>query len=170
MRVIIADDVKKFRDRQVQELRELGVEVVAEAASGDELLFWVRRFRPDAVLLDINFSNHRGDWDTAGISAAVRLRDLYADLAIVMLSNLLSQAYLDLITAIDGGVAYLGKETCGDGATIIQALHQAISGKKFIDPALTNRMMSAPRMQPILWFPDKTATRGARLRSARLLQ
>jgi DNA-binding NarL/FixJ family response regulator len=151
MRVIIADDVPRIRDYYAQELARPDVEVVGLAATPDELFVWTRGLVPDAVLLDINFSGNRaGRADAAGIDAAEKLREIYPALGIVMFSIKLIPAYLQRITAIGGGIGYLGKDTYDDTDAIITALRRTAAGDVVIDKMLTAAMMKIPRIQRML--------------------
>ena len=53
MRVVVADDNLLVREGVASLLRRAAFDVVAEAASGDELLSAVEAHRPDLALVDV---------------------------------------------------------------------------------------------------------------------
>lgn len=52
-RVVVADDHPVFRDGLVTVLRDRGIDVVAEAASGEEALAAVAQHAPEVVVMDL---------------------------------------------------------------------------------------------------------------------
>jgi DNA-binding NarL/FixJ family response regulator len=159
MRVIVADDVPMLRELYRHGIQARGVDVVAEAATTDELFVEVERHRPDAVLLDINFGGHLGrPQDDDGLGAAERLRAGDPRLGIVMFSVHMTPAYLRRITAIGDGthIGYLGKERIKDAQTIADALGRVADGETVIDEALAGQMLSTRRVQdPIGQLTDR---------------
>lgn len=61
MRVLIADDERPARDELNYLLKQIeGIEVVGEAASGEEVLAQVRRLKPEVLFLDIQLPDASG--------------------------------------------------------------------------------------------------------------
>ena len=60
MRALIADDERLARNRLRRMLESLGVEIVGDAADGEEALEQVSRRRPDVVFLDIRMPEMDG--------------------------------------------------------------------------------------------------------------
>lgn len=81
MRVLIADDHGLFRDgiRQALEAVE-GIEVVAEATSGAEVVPLIARSDPDVVVLDVRMPK------LDGLGCLERIRKLHPKVKVVMLS------------------------------------------------------------------------------------
>ncbi len=146
--MIIADDSPGLREMLRQALEHMGVEVVADVANPTELMVQVRAYRPDAVLVDINFGGATGDVDDAGIRAAVTLRDDYPELGILLLSVYMTQAYLRRIAKIGDGthIGYLGKDRTRT-REIYDALHRVAEGGIVLDPTLTAEMLRPSRVQ-----------------------
>jgi DNA-binding NarL/FixJ family response regulator len=145
MRVIIADDAPVLRKIYGEALRNLGVDIVAEAASADELVTQVRHKQPDAVLVDINFADHHGGIENDdGLEAAVQLRTSFPTLGIVLFSVHMSPAYLARITQIGDGryIGYVGKDRISDLQTVVDALQRTADGGVFVDPTLAVEMLS----------------------------
>ncbi|WP_438297137.1 response regulator transcription factor [Streptomyces sp. HUAS TT7] len=150
MRVIIADDAPLLRDTYRAGLSALDVEVVAEAATADEIPVQVRRHHPDAVLLDISFGGFRGHGqDEAGLQAAEDLRTHYPHLGIVIFSVYMTPAYLERVSAIGNGkyIGYMGKDRISDLGTVVEALTRVTAGEAYYDPALTREMLNTRRVR-----------------------
>ena len=81
IRVLIADDHGLFRDGIRQALEAVdGIEVVAEATSGAEVLPLIARSDPDVVILDVRMPK------LDGLGCLERIRKLHAKVKVVMLS------------------------------------------------------------------------------------
>jgi DNA-binding NarL/FixJ family response regulator len=81
IRVLIADDHGLFRDGIRQALEAVdGIEVVAEATSGAEVLPLIARSDPDVVILDVRMPK------LDGLGCLERIRRLHAKVKVVMLS------------------------------------------------------------------------------------
>ncbi|MFD8217570.1 response regulator [Streptomyces sp. NPDC059697] len=162
MRVIIADDAPVLREVYGTALRNLGVDVVAEAATPGELFVQARRTRPDAVLLDINFADHQGaPENSAGLDAAVQLRAEFPSLGIVIFSVRMTLTYLERITGIgDGrGIGYIGKDRIRELQNVVEALQRTSVGGVYIDPALAGQMLTRRRVRdPISHLTDRQRT------------
>lgn len=90
MRVAIAEDEEVYRTGLVELLTAAGVEVIYQAASGRELLDYLRHDQPDAVLLDIYFKEQ----PDGGIVAAEEISKLYPKIAVLLLSNHVYNEYV----------------------------------------------------------------------------
>jgi CheY-like chemotaxis protein len=68
-RVLIVDDDQAFRRWAANVLSDDGLEVMREAATGEEAIVAAREGRPDLILLDVQLP------DLSGFEVAERLRD-----------------------------------------------------------------------------------------------
>jgi DNA-binding NarL/FixJ family response regulator len=83
IRIVLADDHTIVREALATLLESIpGFEVVAQAASGEELLRVIDFQRPDIVLTDVSMPG------LDGIEALARLRERYRELPVVVLSML----------------------------------------------------------------------------------
>jgi DNA-binding NarL/FixJ family response regulator len=166
-RIVLADDHALFRRGMRKIINEVpGMEVIAEANDGLELLEMLRKLMPDLVVLDISMPNLRG------IEAAREIRTHYPRTKVLILTMHKNKEYLYHAIA-SGASGYLLKEDsdeelllaietiCKGGTyvtqklagTMAQDLSRAISGK---DPLAANFLTS--REREILKFIVKGKT------------
>ena len=82
VRVVVADDHSLVRQGLRRSLDDAtDIQIVAEAASGEDVLDQVERHRPDIALLDIRMPGMNG------IEAAVRIADRFPEVSVVMLTG-----------------------------------------------------------------------------------
>jgi len=81
IRIMIVDDNATFREQLKEFLAsELQIEVVGEAANGEEAILKARELQPDLVLMDVRMPG------TNGIAATRQLKDELPELKVLMLS------------------------------------------------------------------------------------
>jgi len=135
-RLLIADDERLFR----QSLRILlesgsGIEVVAEAADGQEAVVKAREFQPDIALLDV----HMPKMD--GIKAARLISTVSPHTKILMLS--VHHDDEKIISAIRAGATgYILKDT--DRQDFIDIIRHAHAGKVHTSPYLAHLALNQP--------------------------
>ena len=153
MRVVFAEDNYLVREGTVALLGEVDrVEIVATAASFDELIAAVDAHEPDAVLTDIRMPPTGTD---EGIRAAKRIRADHPSIGVVVLSQYADDEYAyDLLKDGAGGLGYLLKERVGDVTELVRALDEVTSGGSVLDPkgvealvAAKDRMAHSPLAQ-----------------------
>jgi DNA-binding NarL/FixJ family response regulator len=79
LRILIADDHPQFLHELRQDLEQGGLEVVAEASTGDQAIAAALQERPDLCLLDIHMP---GD----GMTAAVAIRRALPSVKIILIT------------------------------------------------------------------------------------
>jgi len=129
IRVLIADDHKLFRQGLISLMhtREDLVDVVGEAASGEEVVHLAERLHPDVVLMDIYMP--QGD----GLQATREIKERFPEIAVVMLTS--SESDQHLYEAVQLGAAgYLLKSLDAD------ELFNLITGVTHGEAAMTRAM------------------------------
>ena len=117
------------------------VEIVATAASFDELIAAVDAHEPDAVLTDIRMPPTGTD---EGIRAAKRIRADHPSIGVVVLSQYADDEYAyDLLKDGAGGLGYLLKERVGDVTELVRALDEVTSGGSVLDPKVVEALVAA---------------------------
>jgi DNA-binding NarL/FixJ family response regulator len=136
IRILLADDQALIRSgiRSLLEAED-DIQVVAEAADGQQAVSLAREHRPDIALLDIQMPVLDGLEATRQIVADPRL----GDVRVVILTNFGLDQYI--FRALRAGASgFLLKET--EPAELIQALHVALRGDALLSPAITRRLIS----------------------------
>ncbi|MFC7304552.1 response regulator [Streptomyces monticola] len=134
IRVFLLDDHEVVR-RGLHDLldAEPDMEVVGEAATGEQALIRGPALRPDVAILDIRLP------DSDGITVCRELRSHMPELPCLMLTSFDDDdALLDAIMA--GASGYVLKQI--KGSDLISAVRTVASGQSMLDPATTARLMS----------------------------
>ena len=150
IRVIVVDDHSLFRRGLVGLLAEMtGIQVVGEAADGQEALDLVEDRKPDVVLLDVNMPG------MGGVETLIALKKKKEPVAVLMLT--ISQHEEDLIGAIRAGAnGYLLKNT--EPETLRETIADVAAGKAVLDPEVTGQVFRVVRTSPVI-EPDMLTER-----------
>jgi DNA-binding NarL/FixJ family response regulator len=134
-RIVIADDQALFREglRTLLSTRP-DMEVVGEAANGEEAVAIVEELRPNVVLMDLRMPK------VDGIQATARLRDRCPEIPVLVLTTFDDDA--NLFGALRAGAAgYLLKDVSSE--TLVAAIHAATRGEAFLQSTVTGRVVAA---------------------------
>ncbi|MDQ3261439.1 MAG: response regulator transcription factor [Pseudomonadota bacterium] len=107
------------------------IEVVAEAASGEEAIKRYAEIKPDLVVMDISMPG------IGGLEAVSRLLAKDPAAKILILSAHEDSSHPKRLLKA-GAVGYLSKRSAAE--ELIQAIHQVASGKTFLDSKLAQAM------------------------------
>jgi two-component system response regulator DevR len=132
IRVLVVDDheVVRLGLRALVE-REPDLEVVGEAADGDEAVRLAERLRPQVVIMDVRM----GPMD--GIQACRELRSRVPETAVLMLTLFGSDEAV--IAALMAGAAGLLLKNAGR-AELLRAVREVAQGCSLLDPAVTRHV------------------------------
>lgn len=133
IRVLLVDDHALFR-RGVRTLLsgEDGLEVVGEAADGEEAVIEAEKTMPDVILMDVNMPKG------GGLAATRRIKELLPYTSIVMLT--VSDYEQDLFDAIKAGAqGYLLKNV--EPAELVQAVRKAHRGEATLPGLLAAKIL-----------------------------
>lgn len=143
MRVIVADDSMLVREGLARLLAEAGLDVIATAASADELLRHVERDEPDVTIVDIKMPP---DFTDEGIVAAQSIRRDHPHVGVLVLSQYLDSRYAArLLEDVPERVGYLLKERVSDMAVLADALRRIDDGECVVDPTIVKRLVQRRR-------------------------
>jgi DNA-binding NarL/FixJ family response regulator len=133
IRLAIVDDDALVRAGLAILLRGAdGIEVIANAADGDEVEAMVDAHRPDVILMDIRMP--RMD----GLAATRRVRARPAPPQVIVLTTFDTDEYvLHALRAGAGG--FLLKDT--PPAEIVQAIRKVAAGEAMLSPSVTRRLI-----------------------------
>lgn len=135
VRVLIADDQALFREglRTLLSTRP-EVEVVGEAANGEEAVALAETLHPDVVLMDLRMPV------MDGIVATARVRDRLPGVPVLVLTTFDDDA--SLFGALRAGAAgYLLKDVSSE--TLLAAVTAAARGEAFLQSTVTGRVVAA---------------------------
>lgn len=137
MKVLLVDDHPVVRAGLRAVLEAGGVDVVAEAATGEEALELIGSTTPEVVLCDLRLGEGMN-----GVEVTAEVNKLPSPPVVVILTTYDRDS--DLLGAIDAGaLGYVLKDEPPE--TIIRAIHTAIAGKMHLSPEHTTRVMAGMR-------------------------
>ena len=142
IRVVLVDDQELVRAgfRALLDAED-GVEVVAEAGTGDAAVAAVVSHRPDVVLMDIRMPHVDGIEAIRHIRADDRLDDTKV---VVLTTHELDEYIVDALHA--GANGFLLKDVEPD--QLRRAVHAAARGDAVLSPSVTSRVISVLRSRP----------------------
>ena len=114
------------------------LEVVGEAADGNEAIEWAKALEPDLILMDLNMPNLNG------VEATRRLSVEMPGINVLMLT--VSDRDSDLFDAIKAGArGYLLKDE--EPEQIIQGVDYVARGGTIVSPAMANKLLNEFKTQ-----------------------
>jgi len=143
VRVVIAEDLALLRDGLQRLLRDNGFDVVAAVEDGRALVEVVAREHPDIAIVDIRLPP---DFRDEGLRAALELRRLQPDTAILMVSQYVEPEYAaELLADSRGGIGYLLKDRIMDVDDFVDAVNRVGRGGTALDPDVVAQLVSSRR-------------------------
>lgn len=156
IRVLIVDDHALFRDGVNAILKAApDIEVVGEAANGQEALQKVEALLPDVILMDIQMP------DMTGLEATKRILRTFPEMGVIMITMLEDDDFL--FAAMRAGArGYVLKGA--DKAEMLRSIRAVAQGEAIFGPAIANRLAdffrqvnaSAMQNDNAKVFPDLT--------------
>ena len=139
VRVVVADGQTLVRSGYRVLLEgKLGIQVVGEAATGEQAVTQSARLRPDVVLLDASL---------AGLDAVEATRTIAADdgpAVLVLIGNASEERVIAALRA--GATSVLAKDT--DPDELVDAVRVVARGGAFLSPIFTRRLIAELSAQP----------------------
>jgi DNA-binding NarL/FixJ family response regulator len=134
IRVLLVDDQALFREgcRTVLSVHA-GIEVVGEAANGEEALRRVQALQPDVVLMDLRMPV------LDGVTATRRIHSEHPQSRVIVLTTFDDdEEVFDALRA--GAVGYLLKDT--PSARLVEAIEAAARGESFLQPSVAAKVVA----------------------------
>jgi DNA-binding NarL/FixJ family response regulator len=133
--ILVVDDHALIRKGLMQLLEDSpDLNVTGEAASGMQAISMARAQSFDLMLLDINLP------DKNGIEVIKQFKVEQPDLKIIVLSMYPEEQY-GVRALKSGAMGYINKQSASD--TLIKAIHQVLSGKKYISETLAEQLLDS---------------------------
>ena len=133
--VVIADDQTLFREG-IKDLleNEKAIEVIGEAADGQEALRMVKKLKPDVILLDIKLPH------MDGIEATRQIHKDCPGTNVLILSSYEDESHV--MEAIQAGASgFVLKHAAPQ--ELVTAIHEAMQGRLYLTPALTREVLAS---------------------------
>jgi len=141
VRVAIAEDGALFREGLVLLLEAAGHEVVGCVPDGDRLLALVTTEPVDVAVLDIRMPPE----PDGGLTTAERIRALYPDIGLLLLSHYAETHYLMRVLEIGTErIGYRLKERVAGVQVLDDTLVRIAAGEIVIEPVLAKRLVQTP--------------------------
>lgn len=142
-RVVVADDQDLVRSGLRMILETAGIEVVAEAANGDDAVRYGRMTRPDVVLMDIRMPLMDGVEATRLLAGP----DVGDPVRVLVLTMFDEDEHVDAALRA-GASGFLLKDTPPD--QLVAAIEAVCTGGAVISPATTARLIPRLTSSPTL--------------------
>lgn len=120
IRILVADDHQVVRSGLKSLVAGTDIEVVAEAANGEEAVRLAEKHKPDVVLLDIRMP------EVDGLTALGRIKMSHPDVPVVVLSTYDNPTYVARAVAL-GASGFLLKDTKGED--LLAAIRKVAAGE-----------------------------------------
>ena len=144
LRVILADDDVLLREGIASLLDQAGLEVVAQAGDGAELLRLVGAHAPDLVIVDIRMPPR---FEVEGLKVAKEIRARFPDVAVLVLSAHAEIEQAVELLAAGRGTGYLLKNRVIDVEEFVDTVRRIAAGSSVVDPALVQELIAARRSE-----------------------
>ncbi|OWY63568.1 DNA-binding response regulator, partial [cyanobacterium TDX16] len=145
MKVVIAEDAVLLRAGLTRLLTDAGDEVVAAVGDADLLLSAVERHAPDLAIVDVRMPPTHTD---EGIRAALKVRERWPDVAILVLSQYVEERYaVDLVAGETAGLGYLLKDRVADVREFLDAARRVAAGGTVLDPEVVSQLLARSRQR-----------------------
>lgn len=141
VRVLLVDDDHLMRAGLAELLTiDPSIEVVAQAATGDEAVILTRQYRPDVVLMDVQMPG------LDGIAATQQLVAEIPEVRVLILTTFELDDYI--FGALRAGASgFMLKRTRPE--ELIAAVHTVAGGEALLSPSVTRRVIDRMAQQPM---------------------
>ncbi|MDT0166470.1 response regulator transcription factor [Actinotalea sp. AC32] len=138
-RVLLVDDDAMMRRLLATILQKQGVDVVAQASDGDEVVRAVQAHRPDVVVMDLRMAR------VQGIEATAAVRRLPAPPHVLVLTSFDTRD--DVLRAVEAGASgFLAKDAGPD--EVLRAVEAVAAGGAALDPSATRHVLDRLAADP----------------------
>ncbi len=131
--VLIAEDHTLVREGTRQLLERAGINVVGEAANGEEAVSLTKRLRPDLVLMDVSMPRLNG------IEATRIIKREHPEVAVLVLSAYDDDQYVFALLQA-GAAGYILKDAHSDD--VVSAVRAVASGESVLAPSIARKVLS----------------------------
>tara|TARA_R110002072_G_scaffold7773_5_gene41533 strand:+ start:12008 stop:12655 length:648 start_codon:yes stop_codon:yes gene_type:complete len=136
IRVLVVDDHKLVRTGTCRLLAdEEGIEIIGQAASGEEAIMAVRDQQPDVVLMDVNMPG------IGGMEATRRCLRVDPELKVIAVTIYDQEPYPSQLMGI-GASGYLTKRA--DVVEMVRAIKKVVTGQRYLSDEIAQELALKP--------------------------
>jgi DNA-binding NarL/FixJ family response regulator len=139
VRVVIAEDSVLLRDGLCRLFASQGIDVVAAVGDATALPSAVEQYRPDLLVADVRMPPGYAD---EGLRAALRVRERWPDVAVLILSQYVEERYATkLLAGPPSRIGYLLKDRVADVDEFVAAARRVAAGGTVLDPEVVSQLL-----------------------------
>ena len=136
IRILVVDDHQLVRIGTARLLADVdGIEVVGQAASGEQAIDMLRDLKPDVILMDVQMPG------IGGLEATRRCLRTDPDVKIIVVTIYEDEPYPSKFMKV-GAAGYLTKRT--DISEIVRAIKRVVSGQRYIGSEIAQQLALKP--------------------------
>lgn len=142
MRLVIAEDTALLREGLAGLLEDAGHAVVARVGDAESLLAVVAEHEPELAIVDVRMPP---TYEDEGMRAAVEIRKLHPNTAVLVLSQHVESRYAVELVGSGGGFGYLLKDRILDVDEFLDAADRVSKGGSALDPEVVKQLLLPPQ-------------------------
>lgn len=133
IRVLVADDHHLVRTSLVHLLNaEPDIQVIGEAADGEQAIARSRKLKPDVVLMDIRMPG------IGGLEATRKISRFASDIRILVLTAFLEETFAQRLLEA-GAHGFISKGCQHD--EMVEAIRKVFHGQRYVSPEIAQRLV-----------------------------
>jgi DNA-binding NarL/FixJ family response regulator len=142
VRLVIAEDTALLREGLAGLLEDAGHTVLARVGDAETLLAVVAEHEPELAIVDVRMPP---TYEDEGMRAAVEIRKLHPNTAVLVLSQHVESRYAVELVSSGGGFGYLLKDRILDVDEFFDAAERVCNGGSALDPEVVKQLLLPPQ-------------------------
>jgi DNA-binding NarL/FixJ family response regulator len=142
VRLVIAEDTVLLREGLAGLLEDAGHTVLARVGDAESLLAVVAEHEPGLAIVDVRMPP---TYEDEGMRAAVEIRRLHPDTAVLVLSQHVESRFAVELVGSGGGFGYLLKDRVLDVDEFLEAAERVCNGGSALDPEVVKQLLLPPQ-------------------------
>jgi DNA-binding NarL/FixJ family response regulator len=142
VRLVIAEDTALLREGLAGLLEDAGHTVLARVGDAETLLAVVAEHEPELAIVDVRMPP---TYEDEGMRAAVEIRKLHPNTAVLVLSQHVESRYAVELVGSGGGFGYLLKDRILDVDEFLDAAERVCNGGSALDPEVVKQLLLPPQ-------------------------
>jgi DNA-binding NarL/FixJ family response regulator len=139
---VIAEDAVLLREGLAGLLEDAGHDVLARVGGAESLLAVVAEHEPELAIVDVRMPP---TYEDEGLRAAVEIRRLHPETAVLVLSQHVEGSYAVELVGSGGGFGYLLKDRVLDVGEFLDAAERVSGGGSALDPEVVKQLLAPPQ-------------------------